>query len=265
MSHNLEKNCLSKEGIAEKLSAKARALVKIEYYDTCDSTNRIAKEADITAPVTVFVANAQTAGRGRLGRSFYSAKGAGLYMSFLYRPSAAMADALAVTRYAAVKLSRAIESQSSADCKIKWVNDIYINGRKVAGILAEGVADTERGGLERAVLGVGINVRHTIFPEELATVATSVEDECGEKLDREQLAAKVIEEISFGLSDLCAPDIVSEYRERSCLLGRRVTVIKANESYTAEVLDIAESGALVIRTERGTSELVTGDVSLKVI
>ena len=265
MSYTLEQNRLSKSGIEEKLSEKTRSLVKIEYYDTCDSTNRIAKTADISSHVTVFVANGQTAGRGRLGRSFHSASGTGIYMSLLYKPSSAVADALFITRYAAVKLARAIESLSRVDCKIKWVNDLYINGKKVAGILTEGVADTEHGGLERVVLGVGINVCHTAFPDELATVATSIEDECGKSPDREQLAAKVIEELVSDLSSLCAPDIVGEYRERSCLIGRRVTVTRAGESYPAEVVDIADSGALVIRTEHGLSELITGDVSIRPI
>ncbi|MBQ8719989.1 MAG: biotin--[Clostridia bacterium] len=266
MPENETKNPLSKQEIAENLSESLSPFVGIEYYDSCDSTNRLAKEAEILYPLEVYVANSQTKGRGRLGRSFYSAEGAGLYMSFLYKPTATASDALAITRYAAVKVARAIEAAAGVSCQIKWVNDIYISGKKVCGILTEGVLDTERGVLDRVVLGIGINVRRTDFPDDISAIATSIEDEAGVKLNRSQLAARIIELIYEGLSELSSVDIVREYRERSNLIGRRVTVIRADSSYAAEVLDISDGGALVLRTAGGEiEELISGEVSVRLI
>lgn len=259
------KSPLSRQEIAKNLSPKISSLVKIEYCDVCDSTNRLAKDSPFDGGVCVYVANEQTNGRGRLGRSFYSAPNAGLYMSFLYRPSTEAKDALAITRYAAVKLCRAIESQVELNCQIKWVNDIYLKGKKAAGILAEGVFDPDSGRVERVVLGIGINVCHLDFPPELSDIATTIEDASGVSLDRSRLAARVIEEICSSLENMTGADIAREYRERSILIGKDVLVKRGEDTYPATVIDISDSGELVLRLSGGEVErLYTGEVSIRI-
>ena len=130
------------------------------YFEELDSTNSYLKEmaAKGAQEGTIIIANRQSAGRGRLGRSFFSPEEKGIYMSILLRPDISLERAVLITSMAAVAVAEAIEQVSGIQTKIKWVNDIFLNKKKVCGILTEAGIDAETGTLEYAVLGIGVNV-----------------------------------------------------------------------------------------------------------
>src|SRR5574344_1119714 len=165
----------------EQLSAEAvNALIPEQLgvhafvYESIDSTNSEAKRRCAAAPDcralnrTVIVAGAQTAGRGRLGRSFFSPAGTGVYLSIIYAPEAGISSPAVLMSSAAVGVCRALQSVYGVDAQIKWVNDVFLRGQKVCGILTEGVTDFETGRIDYAVVGIGINILPGSFPPELA-------------------------------------------------------------------------------------------------
>ena len=253
---------LNKEKIADELRKIGVRPPKIIYYDLTDSTNTRAKEyARASAgegETVVFIADGQTGGRGRLGRSFVSRRGAGIYISILTYPEERGADATAATARAAVCLARAIESACECKIGIKWVNDLYLGGRKLAGILTEGEMDSE-GKIAYQVVGMGINVYKNALSDEISAIATSLEGEEIPPPDRSELAARIIGEFLTHGGDCHA-----EYKARSVILGKTVTVIKPNESYTARVLDINPDYSLSVEREGKTERLFTGEISLKI-
>ena len=237
---------------------------KIIAYSVTDSTNLRAKEwaaehTENRSPV-VFIADSQTAGRGRLGRSFHSAAGTGIYITFLLYPESRGFDATAVTAYSAVKLARAVEGVSSAVPKIKWVNDLYLEDKKLAGILAEGVMHSD-GSLACLILGMGINVYKTAFPGEISAIATTIEDATGEHIDRDAFAAEIIKQILSQIYNPNTDDIYNEYVSRSAILGKELTVTKGNESYAARALEIARDFSLIVDRGGSVERLFTGEVS----
>ena len=168
-----------------------------EIYELLDSTNNRAKElARAGAPHGMLVAaEAQSGGRGRLGRSFFSPKGDGLYLTFILRPACAPESVAMLTSLTAVATARAIEKTAAADVRIKWVNDLYLGGKKVCGILCEAGAGRNPGTVDYVVAGIGINVNRRAFPPELRETATSIGNECGVSPDRNRLAAEIANEL----------------------------------------------------------------------
>ena len=224
----------------------------VTVVEEIPSTNTALKEMASPPVGTTLIAARQTGGRGRLGRQFHSPEG-GLYLSVLIPPTDT------VTCRAAVAAARAIESLCGAKIDLKWVNDLYLNGRKVAGILAEGVL-TPDGTLSAVVLGIGINVGATDFPEELRSIATSLGNE-GYSLTREDVAAAFLNELSLALSD---PTAMDEYRRRNLVLGREVTVLRGGDTYTATAETITDEGHLTVRDVNGnTHTLSSGEVSVR--
>ena len=219
------------------------------------STNTALKEmaAQDASIGTTLIAARQTGGRGRLGRQFHSPEG-GLYLSTLIAPTDT------ATCCAAVAAARAIESLCDAKIDIKWVNDLYLNGRKVAGILAEGVLSPD-GALTAVVLGIGINVGEMTFPDELQSIATSLGNE-GFALSREDVAAAFLNGLT---QTLCADaSVMDEYRRRNLVPGRQVTVMRGNETYLATAEAITDAGHLTVRDADGhTHELSSGEVSIR--
>lgn len=239
---------LNRDRIVSQLNSPYTVTVAEEM----PSTNTALKEM-VNPPVgTTLIAARQTGGRGRLGRSFHSPEG-GLYLSVLIPPTDA------VTCRAAVAAARAIESLCDAKIDLKWVNDLYLNGRKVAGILAEGVFSPD-GTLTAVVLGIGINVGVTDFPAELTSIATSLGNE-GFHLTREDVAAAFLNELEMALRDVTAMD---EYRRRNLVVGREVTVLRGSDTYTAIVEAITDEGHLVVTDEnKNTHTLSSGEVSVR--
>lgn len=253
---------LSVDKITEELKKLGVSAPKIVYYDLTDSTNTRAKEHARANPKNrepiVFIADGQTGGRGRRGRSFVSIRGAGIYISILTYPDERGFDATGATAEAAVSLARAIESVCHCKIGIKWVNDLYLGGKKLAGILTEGEMG-EEGKIAYQVVGMGINVYKDAISDEISDIATSLDGELSSAPDRSKLAARIIKEFFSGTADRHA-----EYKARSVIIGKTVTVMKPSESYTARVIDINPDYSLKIQTSRGEERLFTGEVSLKI-
>ncbi|MBQ7863741.1 MAG: biotin--[Lachnospiraceae bacterium] len=240
---------------------------KIVLSET-DSTNRYVKElAAAGAPEgTVVIANKQSAGRGRLGRSFFSPEEKGIYMSILLRPDIELSKAVLITSMAAVAVARAIEQVSGIPAQIKWVNDIFLNKKKVCGILTEAGIDAERQKLDYAVLGIGVNVGTMEFPEELKEIATSVSNEYGFAVSKEELVDEILKELEIWYPTLWNGGFLEENKKRSILLGKEILVLDETApggSYAAKAVDINELGNLIIDRDGTTKVLNSGEVSIR--
>lgn len=238
--------------------------MNVIYLKETDSTNRqLRLLAEEGAPEgTTVAAEYQTAGRGRLGRSFFSPAGSGLYFSILLRPQGAAVDALQITVTAAVAVAQAVQKQLGLELQIKWVNDLYYKGRKVCGILAEGRLN-DRGGLDYCVLGIGLNVfaPRGGFGELESIAGALLEQDPGEDA-RRALLQEIIHRF-FALyrnSD----GVMEEYRRRSFLKDKWVTVVRGEERIRARVLDVDDAGALVTEDEEGQRRsFSSGEVALE--
>lgn len=227
---------------------------KISVFDSLPSTNTylaaLARGGEKEG--RVILAEAQSAGRGRLGRSFFSPSGSGIYMSILFRPR--HLDAGRLTTLAAVVVADAIERVCGIKAGIKWVNDLVFDGKKLCGILAEGV------GTEFAVLGIGINVKQSALPSELVGVATSLEEILGVAPSRNRLIAQIL--WGFAQADIEGAAHMDEYRRRSITLGKTVRILSTGE--TVFVLAIEDDGALSVRDGTGgLRHISSGEVSVR--
>jgi len=262
---------LSLSGIVSCLSEDFAS--SVHFHEELESTNKTAKllAMDGAPHGTVVVAARQTGGRGRRGRSFASPEG-GIYLSIILRPSElamSLDGALLVTSATAVAISQAISGTCGIEVSIKWVNDLYFRGKKVCGILSEGVADLESGGLDCIVVGAGINFSTPVeaFPEELRAIAGSLFADrtlippCA---SRNRLAATMIEKILSVCVGLEQRRFLDEYRRRSFLIGRQVLVLAGDSRLPATVLSIDDDCRLVVQYENGMVEHIgTGDVSIR--
>ncbi len=233
------------------------------YFDSVDSTNSEAKRQAAAGLVqdAFFVANSQSGGRGRRGRSFFSPPGSGLYMSLLLHPRAGMADVVTMTTRAAVAAARAIEQVCGISTGIKWVNDLYLNGKKVCGILCEAVGDMESAGTECVVVGVGINIHDFEKPAEIAAVAGALEPE---KRCRCALAGAFAAQMLSLCDRLGDMSYLSEYRERSIVVGREITFTSDSKQCSAQALAIDDAGGLLVRLVDGSERtLRSGEISVR--
>lgn len=248
---------LERERITAQLNS-SRYVQGLIVGDTADSTNEKVREmaANGAADGVTVIVESQTAGRGRRGRTFHSPQG-GLYLSTLIRPIGPT-DPGEITCRAAVATARAIESLCDLTIDVKWVNDLFVRQRKVAGILAEGVL-SPAGELTAVVLGIGINVGACTFPEELKAIATSLGNE-GASVRREDLAAAFLNEWEAVQNQ---QDFMDEYRRRNLVLGREVTVAQGDKTYPARAVRITDQGHLVVDTASGQQVLISGEVSLR--
>lgn len=235
---------------------------RVTAVPVIDSTNRALKEqAAAGAPEgTVLLADRQTAGRGRMGRSFFSPAGCGLYFSIILRPQ--RPDPLKITMAAGVAVAEAVKVVFDIDLKIKWVNDLYLLDRKVCGILAEGAAGEK--GLEWCVLGIGINV---YAPREgfgeLEQIAGALLPQ-GEADRRAELAAEILNHFFECYEKLDDPAVLEAYRERSYLQGRKVTAYRGNEVFEGKVIGIGDEAELLLQKDDGEIvALSSGEVRLE--
>ena len=242
--------------------------IKLRCFESLDSTNtRLKQEARNGAPEgTVIVADAQTGGRGRMGRSFLSAPGRGIYMSVLLRPECAADCVQSLTGTAAVAVCRAIEKVCGLEPQIKWVNDIILNERKICGILCESSVGED--GLEFIVLGIGLNVTNTPedFPPPLRDIAGSIYSQSGMVFERGALIAAILGEIAAMYPAWCErPEAyVREYRRRCKMLGRLVSFTDPDGEHTVLAEDIADDFGLIVRADDGSERrLFSGEVSVK--
>ena len=256
---------ITADGITEELGAFAGKYT-VEVLPSCTSTNSVLKERAGQLPewYTVIAAE-QTAGRGRRGRSFHSPGGTGLYMSVLLRPKLSAEDSVLITTAAAVAVCRTVEQLAGVKAEIKWVNDVFVRGKKVCGILTEAGFDMESGAIEYAVLGVGINVTEPDggFPEELSGIAGAVFKDRQRNM-RDRFAAAFLRQFSLIYEDFPHSGFVKEYRERNFLVGSEVNVLRGGGSEAAVVLEVDGKCRLVVRYPDGRREaLSSGEVSVR--
>lgn len=255
--------------VARHLTGRPEGL--LHCYEEVDSTNTRALQMALEgAPTgTVVVADRQTHGNGRLGRSFESPAGVGVYLSYLLRPQCDTSALSLLTSYAGLAVCEVLEEYGLLPT-IKWPNDVILDRRKVCGILTKLTSDGETATVNGAVIGIGINVaqRREDFPEELREKATSVR-EAGKMVPRAELAARVIDRLDdFFLRRnlLRAPtdEMIAALRRRSCTVGSRVVVVSPTGSREAEAIDIAPDAGLMVRYEDGSVATVSsGEVSVR--
>lgn len=253
---------LSAEGIAAWLPPRYAGL-PLRVFGELDSTNSEARRllADGLAVPTLIVADRQTAGRGRNGRAFYSPGGTGLYMSLVLFPDADLADAARLTAASAVAVVRAVEALTDRHPGIKWVNDIYLDGRKLCGILTEAVTGLESGRPQGVAVGIGLNVSTRQFPEELADTAASL---FPAGVPRNRLAAAVAAELLPLADNLADGGFMADYRAHALVLGRAVTYTRGGDTRRALAVDIDDGGGLVVEDADGRRTVLrSGEISLR--
>ena len=187
-------------------------------------------------------------------------------MSILLCPDISLERAVLITSMAAVAVARAVERVSGVEAKIKWVNDIFLHNKKVCGILTEAGINAEKGSLEYAVLGIGVNVGRMEFPEELKKIATSVSNECGKEVSKEVLINEILLELETWYPTLADGSFLEESKKRSVLLGKEILVIDETVSgggYSAKAVDINEFGNLIIERNGKKMVLNSGEVSIR--
>lgn len=262
---------------------------KVEIFKTIDSTNSYAKRQlsdagnlrDLNGELTekgrffdhrLFLAEEQTAGRGRSGRTFVSPAKTGIYMSIIHAPKGGITNPAILTSCVAVAICRAIKKLYKIEASIKWINDIFYKGKKISGVLTEGITNFETGTIESAVIGLGVNIcPNEVFSDELKSIAGSITDgslsEDTPYISRLELAAQIYGEILNILQE-DQKNIIEEYRRLSFIVGMDVEVHSLIDSsmgiYKAKAIGISDNAALIIQLPDGsTKEISSGEVSLK--
>lgn len=234
-------------------------------YDKIDSTNNAAKLlAKNGAPHgAVVIANQQTAGKGRLGRSFYSPDSQGIYMTIILRPRFSPEHSMLITSATSVAVARAIEEVTGICVQIKWVNDLIWEGKKLCGILTES-ALSSHGGLEYVVVGIGINISTDSFPPELSNKATCLSAAGCKDIDRNNLAAQILKQFEIVYQQLESKEFLQEYKARSCVLGKTIQVIRGQDAFEAIAIDIDDNAYLTVQTkDKKNMVLSSGEISIK--
>lgn len=251
---------------------------KVHFFKSIDSTNTYAKklleqtdglEKNIRSlNKNVVVAESQTAGRGRLGRHFYSPVQTGIYISIIYVPDEKITNPAKITAFSAVALKRAIERLYKKHTQIKWINDLYLNGKKIAGILTEGFINYKTGTVDAAVVGIGVNIQNNeAIPSELKSTVGSINDSNDNtSIPAEKFIFEIVKEF-FNIMEENQESVISEYKNASFILGTKITVHPVIESsdgiYEATAIDIDNEANLVVKLADGSIKtLNSGEVSL---
>ena len=255
------------EKIRGSLSERASD-INLLVYDCVTSTNDIAKQIakSDSDRETVIIAREQTAGRGRRGRSFFSPVATGIYMSIVLRPAGAVERLSLITPAAAVATAKALENVSGKRMDIKWINDIFLDGKKICGILSETSLDDTRKSLD-VIVGIGINICEPRggFPREISETASSL---FGSELPNEDVPSMLCAEIInllIGYSDALTERLfLEEYKKRMFLLGKEINVITPTNIYPATATDIDADGHLIVTlADNSVKVLNTGEISIR--
>ena len=235
----------------------------VNYYKTIDSTNNIAKITNCPNG-TLFIAETQTDGKGRMGRKWASKKNCGIWMSIVLIPDIPAEQVNFLTLTVGLAVCETLNKLYNLPFKIKWPNDIVINGKKVCGILTEGEADNDR--IKKVVVGIGINVNTKSFPEELKNIATSIYMITGKKSNRAKIIntfAEIFE--SYYKSIINGnTDIIEKYKDLCITINKEVVAIKNTEQIKGIATDITKTGELTIKKEDGTTlNINSGEVSVR--
>ncbi len=235
--------------------------INIFLYDTIDSTNSEAKR-QITSgnlKTSIYIAYHQSAGRGRFGRSFYSPYKKGLYLSLAFPLKDSLEDVVSITSKASVAVSEAIYELSGIRCLIKWVNDLYLNDKKVCGILTELVSGKE----PFVILGIGINLTTDFFPEDLKDKAAAINSK---KLSMDSLTVLLSKKLLYYIENPQDNTYLSYYRDYSMVIGKNITYLKNSNYHKGYVSSINDKGYLVVTLENGEEDILnSGEVSINIL
>ncbi len=259
---------LSRPGVLSALGEHPWA-DRVTVLETVDSTNNYLKALAPAAPNgTVVIADQQTGGRGRMGRSFSSPKGRGVYLSVLLRLRQPPAQLLHLTALAAEATCQAVYETTGLRPGIKWTNDLVIGKKKLCGILTELTLEAESGWVETAIIGIGVNCGQQIqdFPPDVGAMATSLAMELGRPVDRHVLAARMIEQLER-MSRECMTEKEAwlERYTRDCVtIGKDVQILRADSVLPAHADGIDENAALLVTYADGTKDrILSGEVSVR--
>ena len=257
-----------KDAILNALSPDYPWADRFHYFNTVDSTNNYLKrQALLGAPHgTVAVADCQTGGKGRLGRSFQSPGGVGIYLSMLLRPDCPQEQLMHLTCAVGTAMCDALEEAAGIRPGIKWTNDLVCEKRKLSGILVELLNDTQ--GKLCVIIGIGVNCcqQLTDFPEELRDRAGSLAMVTGRRIDRPKVAAAMMEALAnMDRNLLTGKEAMLEQYRRDCVtLGQKISVVRGDEIRHGTALDIGDDGDLIVRFDDGHTEAVSsGEVSIR--
>ena len=247
----------------EKAFARVLPTDRVVVYESVDSTNTRAKlfALDGADSASFFIAKKQSEGRGRRGRSFESSEG-GLYISYLSFLKIPASELIMLTVFSSVALCEVIEETTNLKPKIKWVNDVFVGNKKLAGILTEGEFSEDCGSFKYAVVGIGVNLCKTDFSEVVKSIATDVETECGVRVDIYDFAARLAKKLK-SFDQKLIDQYLTRYRERSFVLGKRIKVLCRSEEFFAEALRIESNGNLTVKLDTGEiKSLCSAEVSI---
>lgn len=236
----------------------------IFVLETVNSTNSYAKHLAINGGKhgTIVIANHQTSGRGRLGRDFFSPKDSGLYMSLVVRPDKTCISPSLLTIVAGVAVCRAITSLTDKTPQIKWVNDIFLNGKKICGILAESGTSASSSTIDYVIVGIGLNVStpSELFPGKLSDIAGSL---FPKNISRSKIAAVIINEFEKIILSNNVENLIEVYKSYSLILGKKISFTNNGETFTGIAGDINIEGNLIVELEnKEPVTLRSGEVSL---
>lgn len=254
---------MDKKILEQYLSQK----LNITVFKELDSTNNYLKKIGSNGEKEnqLVIALSQTGGRGRMGRSFYSPNGTGIYFSLLLHPKFSAEKSLFLTVMAAVSVAETVMKYNENDVKIKWVNDIYVDGKKVCGILTEGAINSNKM-LDYAVVGIGINViaPENGFPDDIKEIATVIFPGKMEEDIKEKIVADVVNRF-FNMYNGIDIDYVKRYKKYSYLTGKDINIISGETVRPATVIDISDDCHLLVKNENDEiEEISSGDVSVRV-
>lgn len=245
------------------------AQMPVFAFDEIDSTNSAARrfleaEADKTGIYEgLFVADFQSAGRGRTGHSFYSPSHTGIYMSYFFTPGEGLENASNATTKAAVVARKVLSDAYGIDVGIKWINDLYVGERKVSGILAEAhITGVNKGSV---IVGIGINLSTEDFPDDIKNRAGSLINDVntGSLPSREEVIGKIAAGFHKEMSDLLDLSYLEEYKKHCIILGKDISYMENDKSCIAHAIDIADDAGLIVKMPDGEiRNLKTGEVSL---
>ncbi len=253
------------EGFTDILNENEIKYRPLRCFSELDSTNNMAKELAYGGCERgmLVVCDSQSAGKGRLGRSWQSKKGEGLYMSVVLRPDILPSEAPQLTLVAGIACVKAINYVTGLDCRIKWPNDVIVNGKKLVGILTEMNAEIEM--VKYVVTGIGINVNNEYFSDEIKEKATSIYIETGEKYKRGEIADRVMTEFKALYNVFCSKGfeaLMEEYNSMCINVGMKVRTFGRKE-IQGVAKGVNKNGELLIQTDKGIETVLSGEVSLR--
>lgn len=238
----------------------------IHTFESIDSTNTFAKRLGVQQGPhgTLIVADEQTAGRGRLQRQWISDKGKNLLFTLIVYPEFSQEKISLLPFVGSLAVCDAIETVTKLSAACKWPNDVLLNGKKVCGMLLESTTGTASD--NKVILGIGVNVNQEVFPDELLHTASSLKNESGIEVDRVRLLTSIVEELENRYDQLAhfpPQRLLSDWKMKALLFGKKITVLEGAFRYTATAIDLAEDGSLIIETNDGRKKhIFAGDVSL---